>query len=350
MNYVAGKAALFLAIPPGFATSPWPPAGIALAAVLAFGARVWPGVMLASVLINYDVCRHADGLPPLPSLVCAATIAAGSTAQALVGAAWVRRCVPFPLVLERERDVLMLLALGGPLACLVAPTVAVAALSSFGLVTVERIPLTWFTWWAGDVIGVIILTPVALSFLAEPREVWRPRRLRVAVPLLVAFAGTTCVTAFSRFHDEQAAHARFQLQARELSDVIQEQLDRDLETTYALRSFFLASEHVTQAEFRLFTDCMLQRHPGILALGWLPRVPASERAAFELEARRDGLPDFQITELNDAHTLVSAGARPEFLPLRYVEPLHGNLRAPGLDVAALREPRAALLRASSAGE
>ena len=55
--YVGGKAGLLLAIPPGYATAVWPPSGLALVAVLLHGYRVWPGVLLGSMLLNVEITR-----------------------------------------------------------------------------------------------------------------------------------------------------------------------------------------------------------------------------------------------------------------------------------------------------
>ena len=53
--FAAAKLSLSLAIPPGYATSLWPPSGIALAAVLLFGNRIWPGVWLGATAVNLTV-------------------------------------------------------------------------------------------------------------------------------------------------------------------------------------------------------------------------------------------------------------------------------------------------------
>src|SRR5262249_25646339 len=50
--WATGRLALLLAIPPGYATAIWPPAGLAFAAILLCGARVWPGIVLGSFLAN----------------------------------------------------------------------------------------------------------------------------------------------------------------------------------------------------------------------------------------------------------------------------------------------------------
>ena len=53
--FVAARISLVFAIPPGYATAVWPPSGIALAAALLFGRRVWPGIWIGATLANITV-------------------------------------------------------------------------------------------------------------------------------------------------------------------------------------------------------------------------------------------------------------------------------------------------------
>ena len=53
--FVAAKASLLVAIPPGYATAVWPPSGIALAALLLWGRRLWPGIWIGSFAANATV-------------------------------------------------------------------------------------------------------------------------------------------------------------------------------------------------------------------------------------------------------------------------------------------------------
>ena len=68
------KASLVFAIPPGYATAVWPPSGIALAVLLLWGVRWWPGVWLGAALTNYTVEL---------SIPAALGIATGNTLEAL---------------------------------------------------------------------------------------------------------------------------------------------------------------------------------------------------------------------------------------------------------------------------
>src|SRR5688572_19119020 len=99
--FVAAKASLLLAIPPGYATAVWPPSGIALAAMLLLGNRAWPGIWVGAALANYTVNS---------SLFLAATMGAGNTLEALAGAALARRYVGIPRRFERAREVVLFVA------------------------------------------------------------------------------------------------------------------------------------------------------------------------------------------------------------------------------------------------
>ena len=55
--FAAAKVSLSAAIPPGYATPIWPPSGIALAALLLGGNRLWPGVWIGSFAARLDQSR-----------------------------------------------------------------------------------------------------------------------------------------------------------------------------------------------------------------------------------------------------------------------------------------------------
>jgi integral membrane sensor domain MASE1 len=167
---VTGKLGLLLAIPPGYATPIWPPAGIALAAVLMCGYRVWPGVVLGSVLVNIGTSFDTTSVVALLTSVALPTsIGVGAALQAVVGAYLVRRFVGFPSALNREREIGTFLVLGGPISCLVNATIGGATLSVGGKIPWAMSDISWWTWWVGDTIGVLIVTPLVLSWFAEPR-------------------------------------------------------------------------------------------------------------------------------------------------------------------------------------
>lgn len=194
--YIAARLGLLLAIAPGYAALIWPAAGIALAAVLIFGNRLAPGIWLGSYLANVAVSFDASSTALLAkSLLLPAAIGAGATLQAIAGAYLIRRFVGFPTPLDRTRDVIRFLALGGPAACVISASVSVAMLALCGMLSTAHIGFTWWAWWVGDTIGVLVATPVALAWFGQPHALWRRRRKTVALPICLAFAVILAVFA-----------------------------------------------------------------------------------------------------------------------------------------------------------
>ena len=166
--FVAAKLSLQFAIPPGHATAVWPPSGIALAATLLLGSRLWPGVWLGAALVNYTVSS---------SLILAVTMGTGNALESLAGAALVRRYMGVPRRFEHCRDVVIFVTVAA-LSCTIAPTIAVASMVIAGLLPWTGILPNWWTWWQGDVTGIILVTPLILSWRLRRAAPW-PRRKKL---------------------------------------------------------------------------------------------------------------------------------------------------------------------------
>lgn len=166
--FAAAKASLLLAIPPGYATAVWPPSGIALAAILALGNRVWPGVWLGAALVNLTVASS-----PLAALA----IGSGNALEALAGAELVRRHISdAPPFFDRVRNVVMFVAIAA-LCSTVAASIGVGALVLEGAVPWPEFAANWGTWWHGDTAGIIIVTPLVLTWSSRHDIVWTPAKL-----------------------------------------------------------------------------------------------------------------------------------------------------------------------------
>ena len=142
-----------------FATLVWAPSGIALAALLVFGYRFWPGIAIGAFIANFWT-----GAPAPVAL----GIAAGNTLEALFGAYALRRIPGFRSTLDRLSDVLGLIVLAGAVSTTVSATIGTTSLLLGGLLTPDRFGVTWRAWWLGDAIGDLIVAPLLLT--------WTPRR------------------------------------------------------------------------------------------------------------------------------------------------------------------------------
>lgn len=187
--FVVSKLGLLLAIPSGYATAVWPASGIALGCLLIYGVHLWPGVLIGSLLVNLSVSYGSSDVAALAnSLLVPTSIGAGAAMQTALGVVLIRRYVGFPVLLDGEFVAIKFLLLAGPLACLLNATWGSTTLLISGTVSPETYVYTWWVWWVGDTIGVLIFTPLVLIALAPPRDVWLHRVNTVGIPLLMAFA------------------------------------------------------------------------------------------------------------------------------------------------------------------
>lgn len=177
-----GAVGLMLAIPPGYASPIFPAAGLALACALWFGHRVLPGVWLGSALLNLSHAWLGGTLDPGTAVV-AVVIATGATLQAEVGRRMVNRWQgPAWRDLEREQDAIGFLLLGGVLACVLSASISVTGLYAVGIIERAKFSFTWWNWYVGDVLGVLVFAPLTLCLLNRPDGVWYERRRNLGLP------------------------------------------------------------------------------------------------------------------------------------------------------------------------
>ena len=171
---LAALAGLRLDAVSGFASLVWPPTGIALAAVLLAGRRIWPGIFVAALVANL-----LTGAPAF----AAAGIATGNTLEAIVGAYALSRVPGFRLSLDGLRDVLALIVLAAAVSTMISATIGVSSLYAAGLVQQSKLAETWRTWWVGDAIGALLVAPAILVWAKRPRLHPSPRGLAEAAML-----------------------------------------------------------------------------------------------------------------------------------------------------------------------
>src|SRR2546423_5053206 len=189
LYFGSAKAGLPFAFANQSVTSIWPPTGLALAAVLIWGHRMWPAIAVGAFLANITTAG------PLPSVLAIAT---GNTLEALVGALLLRRLAGFRPSLERIKDVVALVVYAGMLSTAISATVGVMSLSTAGLVPHGQILPTWRVWWLGDMGGDLVFAPALLIFASRPTLRRRPWIRVEAVALALALALVTAIAFSSR--------------------------------------------------------------------------------------------------------------------------------------------------------
>ena len=345
---VLGGLGLALAIPPGYASPVFPASGFALAVVLIRGKRTLPAIWLGSLTLNIGVALTRGHLSTTTVLVSLG-IASGALLQTWAGHALVQRWSAEKWQrLEQERDVISLLALGGPLACLVSATVGVSSLFLAGIIPLVATGFAWWNWYVGDTLGVLLAAPLVLGLLQRHAPDWRGRLKTMALPVLVVLAITAATFFGAARWEAESQQDRLQ----ELGSALARDLDNRFvahhEALVSLARLIEVTPDLGPAQFEHLTMATLRDKPDVFALSFNPYVTQAQREDFErrMAAVSPG-GRFEITERNEQRQLVRAGDRPDYVSVGFIRPLEGNLPAIGFDINSEPLRRDAIQRARS---
>ena len=354
VNYLGASLGRLMAIPPGNVTPVWPPSGLALAALLILGPRYWPGVWLASFAFNLHF--FDENIPELQwnSLVCSLAIASGSSLQAWLGAVGFRRITGFPGRPFQVWRFFRGLAVGGPLACLIAASFGASSICLTGAAPLSAFGNLWVTWWFGDTAGVMLVAGSILSAYLQARQkdqldpapdnryLWHTFCFLV---LLMALGGTLWGWAVLRARTFLDDRAHFDKLADQAEQGIRDRLTRHENVLYGAAGLVRTVPGLSRSQWLEYarTTQLETRYPGIWGLGLIEVVPPERLEKFVREARRTVTPDFQIKRAGP----VTAGA--DAFVIRLIEPLERNRAALGLDIASEAERRRTAEEARAAG-
>ncbi len=143
----------------------WPPTGIALAALLLRGPRLWPGVFLGALLVNLTT-------PVSPGI--ALGIAFGNTLEAVFGAWLVRRYANGTNALESVGTVFKFVLWGAMVSTACSALVGVISLCLGHAARWNQFLAIFSTWWLGDIVSNLVVAPLLIVWLR-----WGLGRLRV---------------------------------------------------------------------------------------------------------------------------------------------------------------------------
>jgi len=157
----------------------WPAYGIALAAFLVCGYRVWPAIALGAFLIAF--------FSPVTHLAALGQ-AAGTTLAAFSGAFLLQRVAKFDKSLSRLRDALVLVVLGALGSALVSASIGTSVLYATEVHAYSGLGSAWLIYWLGDATGVLLITPLVLTLPNFLRSQLRTRITELAALLLLVTA------------------------------------------------------------------------------------------------------------------------------------------------------------------
>lgn len=345
-----GKLGLMLALPPGYASPVFPPAGIAIAAALIGGKKTLPWIFAGALLLNIWVGYSNEHQINSVGFLAATAIGMASMLQAAIGRWALRRAIGYPATLDHSTDILRFLILA-PVLCLISATLSIGSLWALGNIDKADIISNWASWWGGDTLGVLVMFPIVMTLIGRPVKLWRSRISTVAIPMLLFFVIFVAIFLKINRWEYDNSLSDFKQLSHQAYDQVHARLEEQDALLDEITGLFLqdVDEHVTREKFHRFVQKALKRFPMIQALEWVPRVDELHRARFEAGQSHD-LPEFEIREQNTDGKMVHANKRDAYYPVTYVEPLTGNQAAVGFDIASNAKRQGALIAALKSGD
>jgi signal transduction histidine kinase len=186
--FAAGKFGLsFFGLIHPSASAVWLPTGIAIAAMLILGRRVWPAVFAGAFLVNLTT----EG-----SVLTSLGVATGNTLEGVVAAELVRRFAGGRDVFGRAIDILKFAGLAAVLSTTISATIGVASLTLGGYAAPSDFAGIWFTWWLGDASGAMLVTPLIVAWSTDRARQPHMRATRDVALLYASVAATGGLTFF----------------------------------------------------------------------------------------------------------------------------------------------------------
>lgn len=176
--FAATRIALALIDLDANAGSLWPASGVAFAALVIYGSRLWPGVFLGAFL-----ALMIDN-----TLMPAMLMAAGNTFECLAGAWLALNVLDFRRHLDRPRDVIVLFIPVALLTSTISASFGMFALFLDNAVTADNFLPRALVWWLGDALGIAVVAPLILTFRRNAVRMDARKRSRNAFLLLLCLA------------------------------------------------------------------------------------------------------------------------------------------------------------------
>jgi signal transduction histidine kinase/ActR/RegA family two-component response regulator len=176
--FIAGKLGLMLASLHASASPVWPPAGIALAALVVLGYRVWPAIFIGAFLVNVTTAGN---------VVTSLAIASGNTLEAVFGAWLVNRFAGGTAAFDQPQGVFKF-ALAAVASTVIGPAFGVTSLALTGFADWTNYDAIWLTWWLGDATGDLLIAPLIILWSVTSKRRWNRREaVEVGILLLLLF-------------------------------------------------------------------------------------------------------------------------------------------------------------------
>lgn len=167
LYYLSAKLGYYFAFDKTMALPAWPPAGIGFALLILLGRAAWPGITIGALLANILLYWSFPDISGSALITGSSIIAAGHTLQPLAGYHLLRRWIKDPYIFNTPRNVFRFLFITLLMSAM-GTLIGIASLYlQFGGDSKDFVRVA-YSWWVGNVVGILLFTPLILTFARRP--------------------------------------------------------------------------------------------------------------------------------------------------------------------------------------
>jgi signal transduction histidine kinase len=162
LYYLSARLGYFFEFENTTALPAWPPSGIGFALIILLGRSSWPGITIGSLVANIMAYWNVPSLPAQSIITISSMIAIGNTLEAVLGnylvKIWIKDNYPFRNARNAFRFLFVTL-----LVCSLGAGVGTLSLFMSKVLVTANLLRTGFSWWVGNVVGILLFTPIILA-------------------------------------------------------------------------------------------------------------------------------------------------------------------------------------------
>jgi signal transduction histidine kinase/CheY-like chemotaxis protein/HPt (histidine-containing phosphotransfer) domain-containing protein len=259
-------------------------------------------------------------------------IGIGAMLQATFGAFLIHHYMGHQARLQKLKKIILFVLLGGLVSAIVSVSCGIVTLLLTDSLKIEAAAFSWWTWYVGDVLGILVFAPILILILNK--SVQLQRKIIVAVPLLFLFAVVIASFVAVKDWDMRQSKKDFEYTAKMIKHDILEQIRAYTQEVQAVVSFYNSSQDVDKSEFETFVRPAFIRHPGIQSLGWIEYVEGKNETSFVKKAKEEFGANFTIKEQDNKYNFVTSRPRTEYFVAYYRVPELRNINIIGFNLGS----------------
>tara|TARA_R110002050_G_scaffold1244_5_gene8726 strand:+ start:8859 stop:10988 length:2130 start_codon:yes stop_codon:yes gene_type:complete len=323
--------------------------GFALAVMLTKPqVRALFGIVLGALCLSFYqvfVLDNINGDVTVQLLIPAFTAAI----QAYIALIIYRKWVNDDNSLGHDSDLLRFLKVI-PLIAVVNTLFSIATSQWLNTIPQELYISAWVSFWISHLLGLILLTPVALSLFEQKNALWQKRKYIIVSNFAATLVITFLICHNIKMYESERLEDRFKIITNQTATLFQISLKEKELLQASVAQLIVSSEEVTRAEFNQFVKGLSLKSEYIQVIEWLPKIKHEQRASYEkLQSEYFG-EGFVITEAKEKGVIIPATKRDVYYPITYLEPEWDNDLAKGFDPSGSSAAKALIEKAIISGK